>query len=225
MRYVTLSFDDGFYDSTLKTAAIYERYGLRAEFNVVATYGERDPDRFGDWGFWNEMRARGHIIQPHGYDHTDKTKIPLAQAQDSIRRCLDTFTESLPGFAANETIFVFPYNNSTPEIETWLPSVVRAFRTGHSPCINPLPRPETVKLTTSGWKEAEEWLDRVVEDLLTRDEGWLIYTAQGLDGEGWGPLRSSYLESLLDRLTQTERLEILPAQTVLARANRKDPED
>jgi peptidoglycan/xylan/chitin deacetylase (PgdA/CDA1 family) len=218
MRYVTLSFDDGFRDSTLKTVALYERYGLRAEFNVVATYGERNPTAFGDWALWNELQARGHVVQPHGYDHTDKSKVPLAQAQDSIRRCLDAFAENLPGFDPKATVFVFPYNNSTPEIEAWLPGVVRAFRTGHGPCINPLPRPDTVKLTTAGWKDAEEWLDRVVEDLLSRDEGWLIYTAHGLDGEGWGPLRYEYLDALLDRLVRTEDLEILPAQAVLARA-------
>ena len=34
---VTLSFDDGFRASSLKTAEIYERYGLSACINVIAT--------------------------------------------------------------------------------------------------------------------------------------------------------------------------------------------
>lgn len=34
---VTLSFDDGFASSSLRTAEIFERHGLVAELNIVAT--------------------------------------------------------------------------------------------------------------------------------------------------------------------------------------------
>lgn len=216
MRYVTLSFDDGFRVSTEKTAALYERYGLRADFNVVATFWGKNPVAFGDWGLWNDLAARGHAIHPHGYDHTNKASIPFEAARDSILRCLDVFAKNLEGFDARQSIFAFPYNASTPEIEAWLPSVVRAFRTSGS-AVNALPRLDTVKLTTGGWEDAELWLDRCVEDLMARDDGWLIYCAHGLDGEGWGPLRAEYLDLLLERLMQTENVEILPARDVLHR--------
>ena len=156
MRYVTLSFDDGFRRSSLKTAELYEKHGLRAEFNVLAA---PSGDGIGDFGLWNELQARGHVIQPHGYNHTDKSKMPLAEAQDLIRRCLDVFGERLAGFDPKQAIFNFPYNASTPELEAWLPTVVRAFRTGPGPAINPLPRPDTVKLTTGGREDAEVLLD------------------------------------------------------------------
>jgi hypothetical protein len=42
--YLTLSWDDGFLESSLKTAEIFEKYGLRAEFNVVATAHLPDND-------------------------------------------------------------------------------------------------------------------------------------------------------------------------------------
>jgi len=218
VRYITLSWDDGFRASSLKTAALFERYVLRAEFNAVATYGVRDPVTFGDFALWNELQARGHVIQPHGWDHTNKASVPFDQARDLILRCLDRFAAELSGFEAQRAIFNFPYNASTPELEAWVPSVVRAFRTGHGPTINPLPRPDTVKLTTSGWQEAEAWLDRCLKDFLAREEGcWLIYNTHGMDGEGWGPLSSGYLERLLDRLVQTDNLMVLPARDVLAR--------
>lgn len=216
---MTLSFDDGYRASSVKTAELFERFGLRAEFNVVATFGERDPVRHGDWALWNELAARGHAIQPHGYNHSNKANVPFEEARGLVLRCLDLFAAHLNGFDPAQAIFAFPYNASTPELEAWLASVVRAFRTGPGPAINPLPKPETVKLTTGGWEDAEPWLDRCVNDLLGRDTGWLIYCAHGLDGEGWGPLRSAHLERMLDRLVGTENLAVLPARKVLQRCS------
>jgi len=60
--YVTLSWDDGFRRSVARIAEIYERHGLRTEFNVVATYHQVDPKTFGDFSFWNEMQARGRFL-------------------------------------------------------------------------------------------------------------------------------------------------------------------
>jgi peptidoglycan/xylan/chitin deacetylase (PgdA/CDA1 family) len=216
MHILTLSWDDGFLRSTLKTAEIFEKYGLRAEFNVLAAPSlHHDGVTMGDFGLWNELQARGHAIQPHGYNHTNKASVPLAEAQGLILRCLDIFEEYLDGFDRRHAIFNFPYNASTPELEAWLPEVVRAFRTGPGPTLNPLPKQETVKLTTCGWEEAETWLDRCMEGWLAEPEGWLIYNTHGLDGEGWGPFRSEYLERLLDRLLAIENVQILPSRDVL----------
>ncbi len=57
-----------------------------------------------------------------------------------------------------------------------------------------------------------------LDKLLAQPEGWLIYNTHGLDGEGWGPLGSEYLERLLARLMQMDDLRILPARDVLALA-------
>ena len=75
-----------------------------------------------------------------------------------------------------------------------------------------------MKLTTVGREDAEPWLDHYLEDLLALPEGWLIYNVHGLDGEGWGPLRSEYLTRTLDRLVTISDLRILPARDVLALA-------
>jgi peptidoglycan/xylan/chitin deacetylase (PgdA/CDA1 family) len=233
MHYLTLSWDDGFLKSSLKIAESFEKYGLRVEFNVVATAhlpdnalpadmqpGQRWGGIYGDFGLWNELQARGHIIQPHGYKHANKSTIPFDEACGLILKCLEIFSGHLVGFEPAQTIFVFPYNASTPELEAWLPSVVRAFRTGPGPVINEFPSPETVKLTTSGWEEAEPWLDRCLNDLLEQPDGWLIYNVHGLDGEGWGPLRSEYLVRVLDKLLSRSDIKILPAREVMALAPR-----
>jgi hypothetical protein len=135
---------------------------------------------------------------------------------DLTLRCLDVFELEMPGFNRCDAIYNVPFNASTPEMEAWLPAVVRAFRTGWEP-INPLPGPDTVKLTCAsfGPENAEADLDRCVEELLSRPSGWLIYNTHGLDGEGWGPIGSAYLERLLARLTSTPTVKVMPAAAAL----------
>lgn len=214
MHYVTISWDDGFTRSVGKIAEIYERYFLRAEFNIVVTFHQNDPQTFGDFGVWNDLQARGHVTQPHGYDHSNLAEMPLPQAQENILRCLEIFQHSLDGFDARRTVFNFPYNVSTPELDAWLPQVVRAFRVGGE-AIMPLPTRSTTRLTSPASENAEAMLDQCLEALLAQPEGWLLYTAHGLDGEGWGPLRSTYLKNLLERLLQRDDVRILPTQAVL----------
>ncbi|MGC9395356.1 MAG: polysaccharide deacetylase family protein [Anaerolineae bacterium] len=214
MHYVTISWDDGFTRSVGKIAEIYERYFLRAEFNIVVTFHQNDPQTFGDFGVWNDLQTRGHVIQPHGYDHSNLAEMPLAQAQENILRCLEVFQHSLDAFDAHRTVFNFPYNVSTPELDAWLPQVVRAFRISGEMTM-PLPTRHTTRLTSPASEDAEAMLDRCLEALLAQPEGWLLYTAHSLDGEGWGPLRSTYLKNLLARLLQRDDVRILPTQAVL----------
>ena len=228
MHIVTLSFDDGFIRSNRQVAEIYERYGMAACFNVIATGhqpGFLPPDNYhvgypkGDFAFWNELQSRGHEIMPHGYKHANKQKITLAEAQDLIRRCLEIFSAKLQAFDPTKAVFNFPYNASTLELDTWLPSVVKAFRTG-GPGLNPLPQFGQVKLTCAafGPENCEADLDRHVEDLLATPSGWLIYNTHGLDAEGWGPIGADYLDNLIRRLAQTESVRVLPAGQALALA-------
>ncbi len=234
MRFLTLSWDDGFKSSSLQTAEIFEGFGLRTEFNVIAAEGQdaeelpvdmRPGGRWGaargDFELWNELQSRGHIVQPHGYRHANKSTLPFHEARDLILKCMDAFSSRLQGFEPAKTIFVFPYNASTPELETWLPSVVRALRTGPGPALNALPTAQTTKLTTTGWEDPEPWLDRCLAELMAAPEGWLIYNAHGLDGEGWGPMRSEHLRRMLGKLTAQPELQILPAREVLDRATRQ----
>jgi peptidoglycan/xylan/chitin deacetylase (PgdA/CDA1 family) len=222
---VTLSFDDGFKKSTLKTAEIHEKFGLSACFNVIAT-GHRDsfavPDKYqadlskGDFTLWNEMQDRGHEVMPHGYKHANLRNMPFEQAKDLIRKCLDIFQTELKNFDTKKAVFNFPYNASNPELERYLPSVVRAFRTGGPP-INPMPYPQQVKLTciSHGPGNIDQHIQSQVNKLLAQCTGWLIYNTHGLDGEGWGPITSYCLENLLESLIQNDSVAILPAAHAL----------
>jgi len=223
---ITLSFDDGFKKSSIRTAEIYEKYKLSACINVIATAhlpGFELPSEYhnwpvGDFGLWNELQDRGHEIMMHGYKHAHKNEIPLAEAKDLIMRCIDFFSKELKNFKPGESIFNFPFNASTPELEEWLPTQVRAFRSGGNP-INKLPYAGQVKLTCTshGPDNIDEHLNSEIEKLLKQPSGWLIYNTHGLDEEGWGPLTSDFLDRLLARLVQMESVEILPSGTALAR--------
>ncbi len=219
---VTLSFDDGFRKSFARIAEIFEKRRLSACLNIVAAglpedaYIKNSP--LGDFTLWNELKQRGHEIMPHGYRHENLARLPLDQAQDLVRRCLGVFAEKLGGFDPKQAVFNFPYNASTPELERWLPTQVRAFRTGGG-AINPWPRSGQAKLTcvSSGPGNCEAAIDRELARLLARPSGWLVFNTHGLDEEGWGPIRASYLEALLDRLLARESVEILPAGRALAK--------
>jgi peptidoglycan/xylan/chitin deacetylase (PgdA/CDA1 family) len=222
---ITLSFDDGFRKSFLRTAEIYENYKLSACLNVIATghlKEYRAPGEYigdssrGDFGLWNELKARGHEVMPHSYKHANLRQLPLAEAKDLILRCLDVFLKELKDFNLKKAIYSFAYNASTSELERWLPTQVRAFRTGGG-AINPWPRKGHAKLTCTsfGPGNCEHAIDREIEKLLALEKGWLIFNTHGLDKEGWGPIKATYLDRLLDKLSAIESVDILPVGQAL----------
>lgn len=223
---VTLSFDDGFKKSSIKQAKIYEKYGLSACMNVIATAHLPDfkpPGEYlassprGDFALWNELKARGHEIMPHTYKHANLTEMPFDEAKQLVVRCLDYFSGHLEGFEPKEAVFNCAYNASTPELEKWLPTKVKAFRTGGD-IINPLPSKSQVKLTcrSFGPENCDQYLEGQIDNLLSLDEGWLIFNGHGLDDEGWGPMSSGFLEKLLERLVAIGSVEVLPAGKALS---------
>lgn len=230
MYIVSLGFDDGLLRSTLRTAELFEQFGLCAGFNVIATGGAPtfeppDPwhlDPKGDFDLWNELQARGHEIMPHGYRHAHLGELPLAEAQSLIRRSLEIFEARLHGFDRRRCVYALPYNESTAALEAWLPGQVGAFRTGGD-ALNPLPASGRIRLTSaaSGPAPCDDHLETQLARLFRQPEGWLVYTAHGLDDEGWGPLRSPYLEQLLERLLAREDVQILPATRALQEQARR----
>jgi len=205
---VTLSFDDGFEQSSIRTAEIFERHGLVAELHVLAAGHLGEPSeswhskwRKGDFGLWNELKARGQHVMPHGYRHANKAELPLAEAQRLIERCLEVFADELEGFEASQASFAFPYNRSSPALETWLGDRVRAFRTGGDPVMSlPQRGQRGVTCVTFGPERCDEHLVRTIESFLSGPSGWLCYNLHGLDDEGWGPVGSDTLDRLLERL-------------------------
>ena len=224
---VSLSFDDGFEKSSIKTAEIYEKYMMSACINVIASAHENQfelPNEYhawpvGDFHLWNELQSRGHEIMPHSLKHTNLKESPLAEAQELVLQCLDIFEKKLDAFDASQAIFNFPYNQSSPEIEAWILQKVMAFRTG-GPEINSLPYPGQSRLTCTsfGPGNIDAHLESRIQNLLALPEGWLIYNTHGLDDEGWGPVSSAYLDELLARMSELDHVAVLPVGQALKQA-------
>jgi peptidoglycan/xylan/chitin deacetylase (PgdA/CDA1 family) len=224
-HFITLSFDDGFKKSSIKTGEIYEKYNLSACINVIATAHLPDfvlPNEYhrwpvGDFGLCNELKQRGHEVMMHCYKHAHLDQLPFDDAKDLVLKCIEYFTKNLKGFEPKESIFNFPFNASTPALEEWLPTQVKAFRTGGN-SINELPHKGQAKLTcsASGPDNCEAFVDAEIAKLLSLPSGWLIINTHGLDDEGWGPIRSEYLDELLKRLTTIKTVELIPAGKALA---------
>ena len=222
---ITLSFDDGFRKSSIETARIFEKHGLSACINVIATAHHEDfvlPNEYhrypaGDFGLWNELAAEGHEIMPHGYSHQNLAEIPLQESKDLILRCLDYFSRSLDNFDPSRSVFNFPYNASTVSLEEWLDDTVLAYRTGYAQ-VNPLPHAGQKKLICSshGPGNIDEFLTSEMEGFLASSGGWYIFNTHGLDEEGWGPLSSALLDKLLGQWVQMDHVEVIPAGRALA---------
>ena len=187
MHVVTLSFDDGFERSSIRTTEIFERYGLTAELHVLAAGHLGEPNeswhrrwRKGDFGLWSELAARGHHLMPHGYRHANKAELPLEEAERLIEACLEVFRAELDGFDASKASFAFPYNRSSPQLEAWLATRVRAFRTGGDP-VMPLPRPGQQKVTCAsfGPGRCDDHLAEAIESFLAGPRAGSVTTFTG----------------------------------------------
>ena len=230
-HFITLSFDDGFRKSSIRTAEIFEKHNLSACINVIATAHHPDfklPSEYhnwpvGDFDLWNELQDRGHEIMMHGYKHANLSQLPFDEGKDLIMRCIDVFNKELKGFKAEESVFNFPFNASTPQLEEWLPGQVMAFRTG-GPAINPVPHRGQTKLTCTshGPDNIDRHLENEINNLLAKPSGWMIYNTHGLDEEGWGPVTSDFLDRLLARLSAIDTVAVVPLGQALSRLkNRK----
>ncbi|MCX5658784.1 MAG: hypothetical protein NTW19_03570 [Planctomycetota bacterium] len=232
MHLVSLTFDDGFRKSSELTATIFESFGQRASINPVAWAHEPDfvtPEptwgkhMCGDWAMWRGLAARGHEVMPHGLVHINKASIRFADAANLIARNIAIFETEMPGFDRTQSIYNFPYNATTPEIEAWLPTVIGGFRGGHiQHGINPLPTAETRVVRTCGHGPTgtEQGMESCIEELFKRPEGWLVYNLHGLDGEGWGEISSDYLRRTLDRLLKRPGTRLSPVAAALNAARR-----
>lgn len=217
---LSLSFDDGFARSFIKTAEIYEKYKLKACFNVIASAGSPDfkgvddyilPGTMGNFDLWNELKSRGHEVMPHGFKHANLTQIPMAEVKDLFNRCMNIFKDQLNGFNQEESVFNFPFNASNPEVEEWIGQRVMAFRT-IGDAVNPMPNRNRKRLTciSNGPDGIDAYLKEQVDLFLEMDGGWFIFNSHGLDGEGWGPMSSGFLDELLAQLVELKHVAVLP---------------
>jgi len=223
---LSLSFDDGFKKSFYTTADIFEKYGLSACFNVIASghlpgfeaVGEYIlPEILGDFSDWNALVRRGHEVMPHSWKHANLGKAPEQEARDLIEKCLTYFEENLEGYDPQKAVFNFPFNSSTKELNDWTAAKVRAVRTGGGGALNPMPdrAPATLYCESKGPENIDDWVEDKVATFLKGEGGWLILNTHGLGDEGWGPMTAERLDLMLGRWVKVKGLEIMPVGKAL----------
>ncbi len=224
---LSLSFDDGFKKSFYKVADIFEEHGLRACLNVIASGHMPDfqqvdqwilPELMGNFDDWNAFVERGHEVMPHSWKHLNLARQPLDEAKELIEKCLDYFSANLDGYDNQKAVFNFPFNASTPELEEFTLSKVLAIRTRGDNAVNPMPDKQEIfrqACWSKGPENIDNWVDDTVNTFLAGDGGWLVLNVHGLEDEGWGPMSEEYLNGLLKRLVNVEKLEIAPVGEVL----------
>ncbi|MEM7379681.1 MAG: polysaccharide deacetylase family protein [Bacteroidota bacterium] len=219
MTQVSLIFDDGFEKSCLRIAEIFENKRLSASFAVLVDSSDIYPGTpKGDFTLWNTLQERGHIIQPHGYDHTDLTKVPFETAKKKIDACLHHFSLSLSGFEASQTIYHLTYNKSTPEVDAYLLSQVRAIRStgekGEPGTGMNTDKQLSRKIYDCAWHGPDPCDEHLLETLKKGEKEEpqvLMYMLHGLEDEGWGPILPATLEQALNYINESPVLEYVDA--------------
>lgn len=226
-HYISFSFDDGFKKSFYRIAEIHQEYGLNACLNVIASghlpLFNAEPKwipqkLLGNFDDWNALREKGHEIMPHSWKHLNLTKISFENAKENIEKCISYFKENLSGYSSNGAVYNFTYNASSPELEDYVLSKFTAIRTWaglvqNNTTINKFPvneLPFRLGCWTYGPDLSDYYVEQEVNKFLSTEGGWLILNLHGLDNEGWGPISSKYLDSLLRRLIKIDFLKISP---------------
>ena len=227
---LTLSFDDGFKKSFYKVADIYESHGLSACFNVIASGHLPEfqavgqwilPELMGNFDDWNNLKSRGHEVMPHSWKHLNLTEQPLEEAQALIIKCLEYFETHLDHYRSSAAVFNFPFNASTPELETFAMSKVLAIRSHGDSAVASIPKAQNTyrqACWSKGPENIDHWVEEMVNTFLESEGGWMILNTHGLDQEGWGPMSTSCLRNLLAKLVKIDKLEIMPTGVVLSKA-------
>ena len=225
---ITISFDDGFKKSFLEAATLHEKYGLSGCFNVLASAHLPEfippddyilPELVGDFETWNQLKARGHEVMVHGWAHHNLGRLPFEEARRHVDRALEYFEEHLNGFKREDAIFNFPFNSSTPELEEYVLTQVRALRSAGGWDVNPFPTPGTRTIGCIIYPRpdnGDDWMEEQINAFLESEEGgWLVLNTHGLGDEGWGPISAAYLDKALGRLTSMDNVSVLNVTQVL----------
>lgn len=212
---VGIIFDDGFVKSSLETAQIFESFGLRAVFAVLANpTGFAPQHRVGDFAFWNELKSRGHIIHPHGYTHANLQSMNYPDAVDELTRCLATFNEKLRGFDPQRAVYCFAYNCGTPALCHWLlHGRVGAARIGGSGMLSDADlRGRVWHSSTFGPEDpGTDLMDRLAQARRDRPDA-MLYVLHGLDREAWGAIARDHLRRAIETVIQDEAFQYWPVE-------------
>jgi len=201
-----------------EVAELFEARDLRATFAVLVDHDDFMVDfPKGNFEQWNQLQQRGHEIHPHGWDHSDLSKLPYLEATQKIDNCLEYFSEHLKDFDAPQSVYHLTYNRSTPEVDHYLLERVKAIRTTgpNGEASDGLNSPDTLKnrkfsCSWYGPDHCDAHLRDHLKNAEASDHLHFCYMLHGLDDEGWGPIHKDVLADTLDTIHHSPHLTYTP---------------
>jgi peptidoglycan/xylan/chitin deacetylase (PgdA/CDA1 family) len=183
------TFDDG-YDSSTRIAAIFENHGARASFyinpgNVAASA----------WDTWRQLQAAGHEIGNHSMTHTidlGTATVTDQQLETEINDARRLLEQKL---GARPMVFAFPWHSYSARS-------LKIASQNHLAVRNPTIGDDSYHFVffdqEHGTTPAQDPLDanKELSDTVAAG-GWFVAAGHGVDGDGWSPVTSRFLDDHL----------------------------
>ncbi|MBI1389877.1 MAG: polysaccharide deacetylase family protein [bacterium] len=212
---VTISIDDGFWDSASQMADLLDKYRLKASFNLITSWvkpmktGEitdsyNEGADHGTWPQWKTLLDRGYEIGSHTCTHPALPTIdPEAyekEISDSKRALIDNLGVAEP------VTFAFPYNQSSPEVKAVVEKYYAAARVGGK--IFNQPGELDLYNVQSWWPYSDTPLEEIVAKIDEAEAKgyWLVIGLHGMNEEGWHPIAPEKFEGMLKRLANDDAI-------------------
>ncbi|RJF92085.1 polysaccharide deacetylase family protein [Noviherbaspirillum saxi] len=189
------TFDDG-YTSSDKIAAIFESFGVRATFYIVASTVQ---DLTG-WTFWKDLANKGHEIGNHSMTHAIEMADPSLSDQtlnSEINGAQQMIEQQL---GIRPLSFAFPWHQYTSKALAMANTshlAVRKLDMGESAYAFAFFDQDHSSSLSAALTEANNQLANMVSA-----GGWLVAGGHGVDGDGWSPVTSQFLRDHLTYASQ-----------------------
>ncbi|MEI7932304.1 MAG: polysaccharide deacetylase family protein [Alphaproteobacteria bacterium] len=228
MKTVSITFDDGLVEGARKAVSVMGRHAMPASFYVVTGWVEpvRAPVRdaanlgrsHGTWDFWRDLAAAGHEVGSHTVSHF-KAGGPKAALQpwrvaSELRQSKADLQREIP---QDDFTISMPWNAASPVSDLFVRRTYSACRLGGGDiAYNRLDAFNPYALASWAPGPRHAWEDHVAAIEAIPDGGWLIFGYHSLDGEGWEPITSEFLDQLCGYLADRE-IEVATVRDVVSR--------
>jgi peptidoglycan/xylan/chitin deacetylase (PgdA/CDA1 family) len=185
----TYTFDDG-NPSSSTIASIFESYGLRATFYIVAG---AVPDA--QWSMWRGLQAKGHEIGNHSMTHTIDLSDPTLSDQTLNTEINDAQTLIAQKLGTRPMTFAFPwhaYSDRSLKVALQHHFAVRKPNIGESTYHFVFFDQDHSVDEAHALADANAQLADTVAV-----GGWFVAAGHGVDGDGWSPITSNFLNQHL----------------------------
>ena len=187
------TFDDGYSTST-NIASIFEKLGLRATFYIIPGVIPAD-----GWSMWQTLAGKGHEIGNHSMTHPDfvNTVMSDEQLDTEINGAQKLIQQKL---GTPPQTFAFPYHLYTDR-------ALKIAQQNHLAV-------RKMNLDDPGYQFAFFDTDHGTDlagtlvtvnrqlDEVIKAGGWFVAGGHGIDGDGWSPVTTDFLQKHLSYAAQ-----------------------